>query len=50
MLELLIIVEEKKFLKWNYFSPETVDLQFIKAVDSISANIAEDFGRYNEIR
>ncbi len=33
---------------WDYFSKDTVGKQFTKAVDSISANIAEGFGRYNK--
>jgi four helix bundle protein len=33
-------------IKWDYFSKDTVGKQLVKAVDSISANIAEDFGRY----
>jgi len=33
---------------WDYFSKDTVGKQFVKAVDSISANIAEGFGRYNK--
>ncbi len=33
-------------IKWNYFAKDTVGKQLIKAVDSISANIAEGFGRY----
>ncbi len=33
-------------IKWNYFQKDTVGKQFVKAVDSISANIAEGFGRY----
>jgi len=32
--------------KWDYFAKDTVGKQFVKAVDSISANIAEGFGRY----
>lgn len=32
--------------KWDYFSKDTVGRQLVKAVDSISANIAEGFGRY----
>ena len=32
--------------KWNYFVKDTVGKQLVKAVDSISANIAEGFGRY----
>jgi len=34
--------------KWNYFAKDTVGKQFVKAVDSISANIAEGFGRYGK--
>lgn len=33
-------------VKWEYFSKRTVGEQFITAADSISANIAEGFGRY----
>jgi four helix bundle protein len=32
-------------LKWNIFCKNTIGGQFIRAVDSISANIAEGFGR-----
>lgn len=35
-------------LKWNYFEKDTVGKQFVRAVDSISANIAEGFGRYSK--
>ncbi|HLF44821.1 MAG TPA: four helix bundle protein [Chitinophagaceae bacterium] len=35
-------------LKWNSFSQRVVGEQFIRAVDSISANIAEGFGRYGK--
>ena len=35
-------------LKWDYFSKDTVGKQFVRAVDSISANIAEGFGRYGK--
>lgn len=34
--------------KWNAFRQRTVGEQFVRAVDSISANIAEGFGRYNK--
>ena len=34
-------------IKWDYFAKETVGTQFTRAVDSISANIAEGFGRYS---
>lgn len=33
---------------WDYFAKKTVGDQFVRAVDSISANIAEGFGRYNK--
>jgi four helix bundle protein len=32
--------------KWEYFSKRTVGEQFVEAADSISANIAEGYGRY----
>jgi len=35
-------------VKWNYFAKKTVGVQFVDAVDSISANIAEGFGRYTK--
>ncbi len=35
-------------IKWDYFSRDTVGKQFVKSVDSISANIAEGFGRYSK--
>jgi four helix bundle protein len=35
-------------LKWDYYAKDTVGKQFVKAVDSISANIAEGFGRYSK--
>lgn len=34
--------------KWDYFAKDTVGKQFCRAVDSISANIAEGFGRYTK--
>ena len=33
-------------LKWDYFAKKTIGAQFVDAVDSISANVAEGFGRY----
>ena len=33
-------------IRWDYFAKDTVGKQFVNAVDSISANIAEGFGRY----
>ncbi len=35
-------------IKWNRFNSDTVGKQFIRAIDSISANIAEGFGRYSK--
>ncbi len=35
-------------LNWNSFEKDTIGKQFIKAVDSISANIAEGFGRFSK--
>ena len=35
-------------VKWDYFAKDTVGKQFARAIDSISANIAEGFGRYNK--
>jgi four helix bundle protein len=35
-------------VKWDYFAKDTVGKQFVKAIDSISANIAEGFGRYSK--
>lgn len=32
--------------KWDFLARDTVGKQFIRSVDSISANIAEGFGRY----
>lgn len=34
--------------KWDYFSKKTVGDQFVRATDSIGANIAEGFGRYHK--
>jgi len=33
---------------WNYFARDTVGKQFTRSIDSISANIAEGFGRYTK--
>ncbi|MCR8560516.1 four helix bundle protein [Mucilaginibacter sp. BJC16-A38] len=35
-------------IKWDYFAKDTVGKQFVTAADSISANIAEGFGRYHK--
>ena len=33
---------------WDYFKKDTLGKQFTRSIDSISANIAEGFGRYNK--
>ena len=35
-------------LTWEWFAKKTLGTQFVNAVDSISANIAEGFGRYGK--
>jgi len=35
-------------IKWDYFAKKTIGAQFVDAVDSISANIAEGFERYHK--
>ena len=35
-------------IKWEVFAKRAVGEQFVTAVDSISANIAEGFGRYHK--
>jgi len=35
-------------IKWGYFEKDTVGKQFARAIDSISANIAEGFGRFGK--
>lgn len=32
---------------WNYFEKDTIGKQFTRSTDSISANIAEGYGRYS---
>lgn len=34
-------------LKWGFLEKKTIGMQLIRAADSISANIAEGFGRYH---
>ena len=34
------------YLQWDIFAKKTIGTQMVNAVDSISANIAEGFGRY----
>ena len=33
--------------QWNYFQKDTIGKQLVKAVDSISANLSEGYGRYH---
>jgi four helix bundle protein len=33
-------------LKWDYFTKDTIGKQFVRSADSMSANIAEGYGRY----
>jgi four helix bundle protein len=35
-------------VNWDYFNKDTIGKQFVRAVDSVSANIAEGFGRYGK--
>ena len=32
-------------IKWEYFAKDTVGKQWVRAIDSVSANISEGFGR-----
>ena len=34
-------------IKWDYFQKDTVGKQWVKAVDSIAANLSEGSGRYH---
>jgi len=35
-------------LHWNQFEKDTIGKQFVRSIDSISANVAEGFGRYSK--
>ncbi len=35
-------------MTWDYLARDTIGKQFIRAIDSISANIAEGFGRHGK--
>ena len=35
-------------IEWDSFAKSTIGRQFVNAIDSISANIAEGFGRYHK--
>lgn len=34
--------------QWDYFAKKSIGIQFVTAIDSVSANIAEGFGRYGK--
>ncbi len=38
----------KLVLPWDFFAKDTIGKQYVRAVDSISANIAEGFGRFSK--
>lgn len=33
-------------IKWDWFAQKTIGSQYVQAIDSVSANIAEGFGRH----
>ncbi|MFC2107758.1 four helix bundle protein [Bacteroidota bacterium] len=35
-------------IRWDWFAKRTIGSQFVNSTDSISANIAEGFGRYTK--
>ena len=35
-------------ITWDYFTKDTIGKQWARSIDSISANIAEGFGRYTK--
>lgn len=35
-------------IKWKQFEKDTIGKQYVRAIDSISANLAEGFGRYTK--
>lgn len=35
-------------IKWDYLAKKTIGAQFVDSIDSISANIAEGFGRFGK--
>ena len=38
----------KIIIRWGHFEKDTIGKQFARAIDSISANIAEGFGRFSK--
>ena len=37
----------KTVIKWDYFSKDTIGKQFVRAIDSVAANLSEGLGRYH---
>jgi four helix bundle protein len=37
----------KIVIKWDWLAKDTVGKQFIRAIDSVAANLSEGFGRYH---
>ena len=37
----------KQVVQWDKFAPDGVGKQMARAIDSIGANVAESFGRFN---
>jgi four helix bundle protein len=33
-------------VEWDYFEKKTIGEQFVRAIDSVAANLSEGFGRY----
>jgi len=38
----------EEVVRWDHFARDTIGKQFVRAVDSVSADIAEGFGRYHK--
>ena len=38
----------KIVIKWAWFTKQTIGIQYANSIDSIAANIAEGFGRYQK--
>ena len=47
--QLSMIISERIWnivMSWDYYSKDVIGKQFVKAADSIAANLSEGFGRY----